>query len=552
MTQQKNNTRKLSIWQRLFPGLNLGRQNTAVDNAAIAQNTIDTAIGGWLAHNSAALPGDPGIEIQPQENALALGVFPRNRLARYSIYDAMAADPTIDSAIKMHVTNALSADMVTGDIVSIESTADEDDPITIDLRNTFKTMLNNNCQSWAYNVAKYGVWFVRVYGAERVGVKQIRSDYYTHPRFNMIYERAGQLAGYTSAYQGAEKGLIQLMEPWKFVEFKTPQWDMDISLEPVRYEEQPFDLALDDTESEGLVESQNYGQSLIATAFGPWLDLLDAIQSLTMSRKNAARLERLVGVNTGKLSPQRAAEYLGVVAKQLQTTEKRKAEDSFRRGYILTTINRLIPIWGDGKGRLEISTVEGNPNIESLADVEFHIHRLGSALGVDPSLLGFGEQLSGGLGDGGFFRMSVIAAMKATQLRRAITTGIERLFDIHVAYKHGQVFPPGQKPWRVMLKSVATAIEQEEMQNRESRINYAMLVGQLLQTIDPEMQSLEKNTFNNWVFTDLLKMDEEKFKMVFKKVKDNTGENPEEGSGEIPGPQNNNEQDEGAENGADN
>lgn len=50
--------------------------------------------------------------------------------------------------------------------------------------------------------------------------------------------------------------------------------------------------------------------------------------------------------------------------------------------------------------------------------------RLGGALGVDPSLLGFGDMLSGGLGDGGFFRVSVLAAVKANLIRAAIRDGL--------------------------------------------------------------------------------------------------------------------------------
>jgi len=519
--------RKESLWKRLFPGfVKPEEENAPVDNMPMT-----TGEGAdWLLPSQTDAAGGGADATASDDDAITLGLFPKNRLAKYSVLDAMAKDPTIDSAIKMHVAHALSADPHTGEIVSIESTADEDDPIAIDLRDTFKTIINQNCHSWAYNAAKYGCWFARVYGAQNTGVSLLRSDFYTHPRFNMMYERAGQLVGFTSAYQGPTSAGVRLMEPWKFIAFKIPHWPADASMEPVRYEERPFDIASDDYQSEGLVESQHYGQSLIETAFHPWLDLLDAIQSLNMSRKNAARLERLVGVNTGKLTPQKAALYLNTVAKQLQKTEKRKAADSFRRGFIQTAINRLIPIWGDGKGRLEISTVEGNPNIESLADIEFHIKRLGSAVGVDPALLGFGEMLAGGLGDGGFFRVSILAAIKASLLRMAIKTGLERLFDIHVAYKYGKAFLPGQKPWRIMFNSVSSAMEREEAENRESRANFAMLVGQLIQTLDPEMKGYDPNAMNNWVYTDLLQMDEEKFKLVFSKNLEPQNEGIENGT----------------------
>lgn len=65
--------------------------------------------------------------------------------------------------------------------------------------------------------------------------------------------------------------------------------------------------------------------------------------------------------------------------------------------------------------------------------------RLGGALGVDPSLLGFGDMLSGGLGDGGFFRVSVLAAVKANLIRAAIRDGLNQICQIHCAYRYGKV-----------------------------------------------------------------------------------------------------------------
>ena len=182
-----------------------------------------------------------------------------------------------------------------------------------------------------------------------------------------------------------------------------------------------------------------------------------------------------------------------------------------------TVINHLIPIFGDGKGQLDISTVEGNPNLDGLADIDFHVKRLGSALGVDPALLGFGEMLSGGLGDGGFFRISVLAAIKANMLRRAVLSGLESLFDVHIAYKYGKVFVPGEKPYRVVFNSVSSALEREERENMEGRVTFATMMGQLIGLIDAEFSSVDRNALANYMFTDIMKIDEEKFRKMFPK-----------------------------------
>ena len=517
--------KKPSFWRKIFPGFG-GRQeansNVTIPSVANYEDFVADAL----------LPGLP-IGATGGEETYQLTELPANRLLKYKIFRIMADDPTIDSALKMHISHALSAKSDTGEIVSIESTSDKDDPITIDLRNTFKDNINKNVQFWAYNAALNGVWFARVYGSQHKGVDLIRSDYYTHPQFVRAYEQAGQIAGYTAAHQNPKRnaGYISLMEPWKFVAFKIPIWKAESDLEPVRLDGSIFDISNDDYKGESIIESQNYGTSIIETAFAPWMDLQEAILSMNMSRKNAARLERLIGVNTGRLSPQRASQYLNTISGQLLKVNQANAKQSLRRGYIQTVINHLIPIFGDGKGRLDIASMEGNPNLDGLADIDFHVKRLGSALGVDPSLLGFGEMLSGGLGDGGFFRISVLAAIKAAMLRRAILSGLESLFDIHVAYKHGKAFLPGEKPWRIVFNSVSSALEREERENLEGRVTFATMMGQLIQIIDAEFTAVDRNALANYMFTDIMKIDEEKFKKMFPgKITGPAGE-AEEGPG---------------------
>jgi hypothetical protein len=246
-----------------------------------------------------------------------------------------------------------------------------------------------------------------------------------------------------------------------------------------------------------------------------------------MSRRNAARLERVVGVNTGKLSPRKAAEYLNSVAGQLKKANEQHAKQAISKGFFQTVINHLIPIFGD-RGRLDISTVEGSPNIEGLEDIMLHVKRVGGAVGADPSLLGFGDMLSGGLGEGGYFRMSVLAAVKSNLIRQAIRNGIEELFNIHIAFKYGKYFLPGQRPWRIVFNSISTAVEREEMENMEGRVNFATMVATLVQTMDPEFSKIDFNSFNNYLWTDILRVDEEKYSAIFpKKV-----EKPEPGQGD--------------------
>lgn len=508
------------VWNSLFPSFGRGdAHNQNIPPGGIFEGFIgDTVASGQAAAESSG------------ENGQAINELPADRRAQYIHYEAMSSDPTISSALLMHISHALSAKSDTGEIISIESIGDEKNPFVLDLRNSLMGQVNENCQNWAFNAAKLGLWYLRVYGEDKKGISLLRSDYYTHPRSITEYCRAGQLVGFISAYQQPITGGIELMPPWSFVPFKIPVWK-NPATEPFRVDAaRPFDIATDDYMSEAISETQNYGHSLLESAYGPWTDLIQSIVSLNMSRKNAARLERMVGVNTGRLDPKKAAQYLNIVAEQFQKTDNANAKQSLLKGWVQTVVNHFLPVFSqDGKGRLDISTLEGNANIDGIQDVMFHVQRLGSALGIDPSLLGFGELLSGGLGDGGFFRVSVLAAMKAAMLRKAIRDGVERLCEIHIAYKYGKVFLPGEKPWRVVFNSVSSALEREERENLEGRVGMATGIVQMVGLYDQQFLKPDMEKFQNYLWTDIMKVDEQKVAEMFPKEKANA-KPPEEGA----------------------
>lgn len=498
-----------------------------------------TGFGSRSAGLSFVDPG-PGGEpsISGEESPFARSL-PYERVARYAALQTMADDPTIDSAIKMHIGHALSVKSDSGEAIVIEPVDPKGDDVADELRAVLQGLINEQLGEWGYNAALYGTAFVRVYGERGKGILNVRSDYYTHPRFIKKYEKAGQLAGFTASHQGtspeARSRQIRLLPPWSFVEFQIPTWRNMELCEPTAYGAIPVDLSTDDYKNESIVESHSYGESLIATAYQPWLDLLDAVVSMNMSRKNAARLERIIGVNTGRLDPERAANYLNMMGAQLAHTEREMARQSYRRGFVQTVLNRFIPIFGDTKGRLDFNTIQGTPDISGLEDVNFHIKRLGGALGIDPAMLGFGDFLSGGLGDGGFMRVSIMAAMKAQSLRKAMFNGIQRLCELHVAWKYGKVFLPEDRPWKLTFNSVSTAMEREEKESLEASANVAGTLSGILATIDQDFSVTDKRAFLHFVWTGILKRTDESFELVFPEGGPPKGQTPAGDEEGLPG-----------------
>ncbi|SKA52922.1 portal protein [Photobacterium toruni] len=499
-------TKKQSLLSRLYLGLKSSDQEAVNELPANSSYYDPSGIHHLLDDDD----DKSGIET----NTL-ITPFPCNRTEGYVVFDRMANDPTIDSALKMHVANALSAKTDTSEILFIQSTKNADDKIVSDLRNTIGKWLNENIESIAYQTAKYGINYVRPYMDQGKGIVHIRYDHYTHPAYVTQYERAGLPCGFTSKYQRVleREGIIKLMVPWRYVAFKIPKWgDGNNYVEPLRINPLAFDIDDDDFMNEEPIESQDYGSSLIRTAFDPWTDLNESTLSLNQSRQNAAKRDRFITIQTGNKNPALAAKYYNTIMTQLKRKLHLSSRRSALRGHISTIDNHVLPVPADGSGSLNIQTEQSEVNISAIEDVNFHINRLCSALGADKSLLGFTDDMSGGLGEGGWWTQSMIAAIKANQIRRAIKIGSERLCELHVLMKWGKIYTETDKPWRLEFNSLNNVLEREEATARDSRANFATTVLTMMQMLDPDMNKFDFNKTANWLFTDVLRVNEDTFK----------------------------------------
>jgi hypothetical protein len=124
--------------------------------------------------------------------------------------------------------------------------------------------------------------------------------------------------------------------------------------------------------------------------------------------------------------------------------------------------------------------------------------------------------MSGGLGDGGFFRTSIQAAIRANWLRVGVVQSTNRLIDIHMAHKYGKVFGAGElRPIEIKFHSLNTAIEAEQADAMETRTNYAMGLASVLDTIENGRLS-GSDTFKELVLTDIVRLDPDKAALIIK------------------------------------
>ncbi len=444
--------------------------------------------------------------------------LPKDRFMLYPILKEMAEDSTIDAALNLHLGHALSVSNDHGMAVYLHPTDEKYAEYVGRLNRELLAPINDNLMNWTYSTLVYGVNYVRPYTQEGVGITHFEANYYTLPNQIREYERSGELAGFTAEYlqTRANGEQVRLAEPWALIPLKMPIWRPDMDMPPVNYTGQRYSL-YDDAYSRMPIETQNYGTSILLTCFEAWSMLRQSIAALGASRVNASLIDRMVAVNTDGLDAAGAAEYINMVADQMKQDRQEVVDRSRKLGFIPTVINTLLPFMGGAKGGLQIDTFTTDPNISHIEDIMFHLKRLAGTLGVDPSMLGFGELLSGGLGEGGFFRASIQSALRANQIRAAVVKFVKRAIDIHTIYRDGKVWSDNDMPFEIRFNSLNTAIEQEKADAMESQANYATMLATVLDLI--EQSPIGKSEkLKNHLYTSVIGLDSELAKEVISEL----------------------------------
>ncbi|MES4262995.1 phage portal protein [Escherichia coli] len=453
--------------------------------------------------------------------------LPGERLQKYNILETMAKSPTISTALNIHIAHALAPSKKTGQafILSPKDGSDAEavsrcEELTADLG----AMINDGLPSWAMIMAIFGVSYVRPYAEQGRGITGIESSYYTLPHFVQEFYRGSQLVGFSGDYILDTHSLRRVItEPWNLVSMKNPYWTPQHKVIPVSYGTKGYSL-LSDQADKPLMETQNYGTSFLEYSYEPYLNLCASLAALKSTRNNAAKIDRLIALTTNTLDPVNAANYTRGVSQALNRHSDLVAQRSINANAIPTVLNHLIPVMGDGKNGITIDTQSIPADISGIEDVMFHLRQLAASLGIDATMLGWADQMSGGLGEGGWQQTAIQAALRANWIRQAAQRTIYRLLDIHLAYKYGKVYTETNRPYDVQFNSMNTAIQEEENRELDARANFVAVISQIMDQIQNNPKLAGSDAFMRYLFTEQLHIDDDTLNTMIKEFKANESE----------------------------
>ncbi|MFM0608670.1 hypothetical protein PQR05_29490 [Paraburkholderia sediminicola] len=457
----------------------------------------------------------------------------RNRQQIYLKYIEMVSDPIISTALRLHVTAALGGHETSGDTVFIEAAADAKKDkakkkMAAEISKDLSPIFNRIAYTVAFNGAGFGDGYGRIYADGKNGVVDVYADELVHPSMITAYERGNQTVGFVAA--SGQKSTVKL-GIHQMARMKMPRM---VYLPQVRALEKAIRTALDTDDINALpLMPSLVGGSFLDAAEGPFDALQSAMVGLVGQRVLDSIDESMLTINMDGMTKDQRTDFMSNM-KSILRASKQRAEQAIKNGRpVLERIYHLIPTWGDKQmtplnGSLATGGGRGQSGTLSIEDVLFYAKLLAGALGVDLSMLGFSELLSGGLGDGGFFRTSAQAAERSRLIRVGLAEFFNQIIDVHTYYKYGVVFPAEERPWDINFYGTISALESERQKTKTEAMNTGLMLAQVLQAL---RELGLGDDANHEILTKIVLLDEDQAQIIVKGMPKPDGDGDDAGGG---------------------
>jgi len=407
----------------------------------------------------------------------------RSRQQIYEKFAEMEGDPIVSSALKLQVTSALGGHETTGNTVFIETNpvfAQDKRKVALaeEIAANLSLILNKISYSMAYTGAAFGDAYARIYVDKR-GVVDLCIDEMIRPQLVQPFEKGSRTVGY-AVYIGERN--FERLDISQLARLKMPrsQW---IPQYGVIEKSLKIMITNDDIDGIPLMPSM-VGGSMLYNAESAYDNLLASLIGLVGQRWLDSIDEQILTVNLESTTLEQQNTFIKSLVDMLKAS-KARADNALKEGKpIMERVRHVVPVFSE-KMLTNVTPANGGAsgrsNNISIEDVLFHAKMLAGALGTDMSMLGFSDQLSGGLGEGGFFRMSAQAAENSRSIRHALSDFYHHVIDIHTLNRYGFVFDANERPYLINFYGSISALEAEKQKTKAEAMNAGMMLAQTIQ-----------------------------------------------------------------------
>ncbi|MDU5864831.1 MAG: hypothetical protein E6Z46_13050, partial [Acinetobacter sp.] len=213
-------------------------------------------------------------------------------------------------------------------------------------------------------------------------------------------------------------------------------------------------------------------------------DVILALASMNSQQIADTVNQMFLTVNMSGMPPAQRQAYIRGLEGLLKNHEA-YVRDALSGGEaVWNTAFHMLPVF-DEKQVLnpvgDIKNQRSSPiNIEQFM---INVRLLMGGIGLDPSMVGWADMLTGGIGEGGAFHTSAQIMRRSQDIRTAASEGINQILHLDWGFAYNEQFEPEDYPWQVEYYSNQTAAATEEINNAQSRMNTTLLKTQVIASL---------------------------------------------------------------------
>ncbi|MDO4440567.1 MAG: hypothetical protein Q4B81_00105 [Moraxella sp.] len=415
----------------------------------------------------------------------------RTRQDIYRRWQLMQKDPQIAEGLSLHVTAALGGHESTGDVIfitphervrgrgirakelrqKVESAARHMTPI-----------LNRHAFSLARQAIAYGDSYARIYSDERTGVIDLMNNERTHPPLIQSFVRGEQNVGFFVLEMENWERVVARLTPMQMLRVKMPRIEYVPQMPLTAFKEGAKLIHLDEI-GELPVLPDMVGGSFLYPIESVWQDLVISMSGLNNQQIADSVKQAFLTVNMDGMPPDQRKRYTKGLTQVLQNYRDR-IKEAFNGGEALYgTAYHVLPTWGDKQSITPVGDLSQRTAPLSSDTLMINLRRIAGGLGLDLSLMGWADMLTGGLGDGAAFHTSAQIMRRSMLIRMALTNAFNDLMALHFGLVYGEYFHQGDYPWQFDFYSDQSAAATEALSNKQARMNMVIMKAQALQSL---------------------------------------------------------------------
>ncbi|EMD2219301.1 hypothetical protein ACT2QR_003957, partial [Acinetobacter baumannii] len=315
------------------------------------------------------------------------------------------------------------------------------------------------------------------------GVIDLVCNEYTYPPLIQPFEQGSKTVAFFCLDPRNWQKTITKLNTIQMVRFKMPRMSNIAQYELVETGLVTKMLEGDDPDELPILPA-HLGGSFLYEIEDIYDDVILALASMNSQQIADTVNQMFLTVNMSGMPPAQRQAYIRGLEGLLKNHEA-YVRDALSGGEaVWNTAFHMLPVF-DEKQVLnpvgDIKNQRSSPiNIEQFM---INVRLLMGGIGLDPSMVGWADMLTGGIGEGGAFHTSAQIMRRSQDIRTAASEGINQILHLDWGFAYNEQFEPEDYPWQVEYYSNQTAAATEEINNAQSRMNTTLLKTQVIASL---------------------------------------------------------------------